>query len=437
LAARLILTVINLTKDCRRNGHYSNQLPDLLKIESELENRILPELQKLFQLDSDQFDKVIQLREMRDAEVDPQAKKKFTEDALKELKPATEIPIRIARECVVLARYAIVAFDHGFKSARGDSGVAIHAAVSAISGCLSIVELNLLSFSANEWTVEIRESRNELLIELTHLNNEAQDRLTLQRLQTERKDIFSRELDEIRQCARDKHTLSETEIEQIAVRLQRAIWTNRDLVWKHQIPDDPFEILKPEKALKCLDYQLDRCESLGQHTINGTQVEVAGLIDQQTQLVSISLQFPLEIQNFTTAHELGHSLLHRQQILHRDRPLDGSAQPSLRSGEEWQADKFATYYLMPKKLVKKTFLTLFLSDPFRISEATTFALNEGKPEELYEKCKALRGLSRLLAKATFYDGVHFDSISTQFKTSIEAMAIRLEELGLVEFTDAQ
>lgn len=433
MAAQLIRTVIDLTKSPKRREFYANQLSNLLKIESEIEGRILPNLERLFHDDSKQFDKVIQLRERRDAEVEPIAKRALAEEALKALIPATEIPIRIAKECVDLAKFAIAAFDSGFTSARGDSGVAINAAVSALAGCLSIVELNLLSFGDDEWTQEVRESRNALVLELADLKEKAQDRLSKQRSQSDRKALLVRELQAIGKSARDNRSLSETVIEEVAIRLQRAIWVNRDLVWKNQIPERPFDILKPDKVLQSYGFQVDRATTLGQYSVHGAQVEVAGLIDQQDRLVSVSSQFPIEIQNFTIAHELGHSLLHTQQVLHRDRPLDGSALLGQRGWDEWQADKFATYFLMPTKLVKKTFLSLFLAKPFQISDETAFALNEGTSEALYEKCKTLRGLCRLLADATFYNGAHFDSISKQFGVSTEAMAIRLEELGLVRF----
>ena len=43
-------------------------------------------------------------------------------------------------------------------------------------------------------------------------------------------------------------------------------------------------------------------------------------------------------QRFTIAHELGHAILHRQTVLHRDKPIDGStnaefAEPLLRVSE--------------------------------------------------------------------------------------------------------
>lgn len=433
LSARLLQTVISLTKDPRRAEHYDLHLPKLGIIESEIQGRIIPTLERLFQEDSDQFDRAIQLRQDRDDESDPVVRKQLAEQATAALVPATEIPIQIAKTCAELARFALDVFDTGFQSALGDSGVALNAAISAVSGSLSIVELNLRSFDASDWTDRIRASRNALMTALEELTQEARKRLASQISQTERKTLFSRELQAIAADAKGKSRLPEAAIEAMTVRLQRAMWNNKDWLWKNDTPDGPFGVLDPSKALKCFDLTVHHATTLGQYVSRGRMIEVAGQIDQPAKVVSISEQFPKETQNFTTAHELGHYLLHTQSVLHRDRPLNVFRITEPRDSEEWQADKFASYFLMPTKLLKNTFSRLFLTEHFRITEETAFALNEQSTRALRNKCKDLRGLARLLAKATSYNGAHFYPLSERFTVSVEAMAIRLEELELLEF----
>lgn len=152
LSARLLQTVISLTSDPKRANRYARQLPNLRRIESAIEGRIIPSLERLFQEDSDHFDRAIQLRQRKDRETDPVMRKQLADLATSALMPATEIPIQIANDCVELARFALDVFDHGFQAALGDSGVALNAAISGASGSLSIVELNLQSFDANDWT---------------------------------------------------------------------------------------------------------------------------------------------------------------------------------------------------------------------------------------------------------------------------------------------
>ncbi|MDY6947409.1 MAG: ImmA/IrrE family metallo-endopeptidase, partial [Pseudomonadota bacterium] len=298
---------------------------------------------------------------------------------------------------------------------------------------LSIVELNVQRFDASDWTDRIRASRDDLLTKLDQLTAEARKRLASQIDQSERKTAFSRDLQDITVVMKGKRAMPEAAIEAIAIRLQRALWTNRDWLWKDRAPPSEFDILDPDKALSCFGLLVHHATTLGQHFSKGTMYEVAGQIDQPAKVVSISKQIQPETRSFTTAHELGHYLLHTQPLLHRDRPLNGVRVTEPRDSEEWQADKFASYFLMPRKLLIKTFMRLFLTENFRITEQTAFALNEPSVRDLRNQCKNIRGLARLLARATAYNGVHFHSLSDRFKVSVEAMAIRLEELELVSY----
>jgi formiminotetrahydrofolate cyclodeaminase len=77
LSARLLRTVISLTKDPKRAQNYAQQLPNLRKIEAAVESRIIPNLERLFQEDSDQFDRAIRLRQDRENETDPVVRKQI------------------------------------------------------------------------------------------------------------------------------------------------------------------------------------------------------------------------------------------------------------------------------------------------------------------------------------------------------------------------
>jgi Zn-dependent peptidase ImmA (M78 family) len=52
---------------------------------------------------------------------------------------------------------------------------------------------------------------------------------------------------------------------------------------------------------------------------------------------------------FTMCHELGHLILHRDLALSR---VDPSRPSKLYCNSEWQADKFASFLLMPRSLVE-------------------------------------------------------------------------------------
>jgi Zn-dependent peptidase ImmA (M78 family) len=171
-------------------------------------------------------------------------------------------------------------------------------------------------------------------------------------------------------------------------------------------------------------------ESLGQHAAGRDSFEVAGIVDNASGTVEISRRFAPSTRKFTTAHELGHAVLHEGSGLHRDRGLDG-ASTGRRDPREAEADVFASYFLLPEKQVRGAFGKRFLTEEFGLTEATAFALSSGSLRHLQGRCRTARDLARILAGAQQYNGAHFRSISERFGVSIEAVAIRLEELGLV------
>ncbi|MFZ2524573.1 MAG: ImmA/IrrE family metallo-endopeptidase [Candidatus Ferrigenium altingense] len=222
---------------------------------------------------------------------------------------------------------------------------------------------------------------------------------------------------------------SHTEIERRVKNLHRRIWQNRNKIWSNVTPSNPIDMLDPVIALKFVGYDCELDETLGIFYSDGKLIEVAGTIAKSSAKVCISRRFENNIRNFTAAHELGHALLHQTGSLHRDRPLNGTI--ISRDPIEWEADKFATFFLMPRKLVKTTFEKIFLTDKFFLNEETAFALGYGDFMELKGKVKPLRQLSKMLASAEQYNGRHFISLANQFRVSTEAMAIRLEELELL------
>ena len=89
------------------------------------------------------------------------------------------------------------------------------------------------------------------------------------------------------------------------------------------------------------------------------------LIDQKTIEINENLSDHEGRMNFTAAHEVGHIILHvpfynekhgkdvsEHKIISRK---DGGFEGTKKEPEEWQADKFAAFLLMPSGLVKKAF----------------------------------------------------------------------------------
>jgi Zn-dependent peptidase ImmA (M78 family) len=197
--------------------------------------------------------------------------------------------------------------------------------------------------------------------------------------------------------------------------------------------DNPIKMLDPEIALAALGYKTSRPAALGTFSRSGVAYEIAGQIDQVSRTVEISQQFPRETQYFTAAHELAHAFMHEQLCMHRDRPLNGVQKISPKDIKERQADRFATFYLMPAKLIRRYFYQIFRTNVFQVNQITAQALNFNSTDELISQCRNQRQLSRLLASTTIYNSKAIRSMSEIFNVSTEAMAIRLEELGIVEF----
>jgi hypothetical protein len=86
---------------------------------------------------------------------------------------------------------------------------------------------------------------------------------------------------------------------------------------------------------------------------------------------------------------------------------------------------------MPRRQVINAFLTSFSQAPFELNENTAFALCSAPLESVAHRFKCRRSISKALAEATFYNGRPILPLWKLFGVSPTAMAIRLEELGLV------
>lgn len=433
LAAQMLRTVIDLTLEPKRKTNYQKYATRLQTIKQEMDNKIYPKLETLFQLDSEQFDNVIKLRTARDNEVDWKKKRTLSFSATEALIVSTATPLDIAEPCLELIDFAEYVFNHGWKAVRGDSGVAINCAVSAVASCLSIVELNLISLPLDTRIETIRKRKEKVKARYLELNKAISNSLTVLENESNQNRDFLQSILHFQNGNLEDVVTTNSDIEKLVRQLQNTLWLQKDAIWKNKSIKSPFDILQPSVVLnKVMGYIFQSSNSLGIYEHDGEFFEIAGLINKNDKLVQVSKRFPQETQNFTAAHELGHAILHKQTVLHRDKPLDGSLNiPRVR--EEMQVDKFATFFLMPTKLVEDIFFEIFETEKFNINEASVLAIRGNNITEFKRQCRDKRGLARLLATTEYYGGKTFNSLSKIFKVSTETMAIRLEELDLVDF----
>jgi Zn-dependent peptidase ImmA (M78 family) len=273
----------------------------------------------------------------------------------------------------------------------------------------------------------IRQSRADLENPYAYLNGEGEyEALVPEGTLTTAQIDMARVLD----GQRRGRALTRSDIQRIVRNLHTEMWLHRAEILSTEEEVDPLQILDPELALRSLGYAVAIRESLGQHAAGRDSFEVAGIVDNSKETVEISRRFSPAIMKFTTAHELGHAVLHQGSGLHRDRGLDGvSIGP--RDPREAEADTFAAYFLLPDKQVRTAFSKRFLTEEFRLNEASAFALGAGSLRHLQDRCRSERDLARILAAAQHYNGAHFKSLSERFGVSIEVVAIRLGELDLI------
>lgn len=431
MSCALTKTVITLTKARKR---YKGNWQKLSEIEDSILNKIEPVLRRSFDEDSKQFDKVILARQRRNDEEDPFERRKAARTALDELQAANEIPIVIAENCMALARHAIAVFDDGFKAARGDSAVAVDSALSGASGAISIVFLNLSSFSGEEYSRILLAKTIQLEEELNTLRKELEKRMSqLRNAAIQSNEKLRLDLSVIRAPKSSEGTYSDENIEKIARNLQFDLWRIKDEILEKGEIENSMEILKPTTVFELLGYEFDEVSSLDRYSEESSDNEIIGFIDKKNKYVAVSRKASPAVRRFTAAHELGHAILHRKNLQFRDRGLDGSEHS--RSKLELEADRFAVFFLMPKTLVCEFFNKIFKTDRFEINNTTAFQLARVSLGKFLRDHSDTRDLSLRLASATVYAGRPTKSLAEIFGVSNSAMAIRIEELGLVESID--
>jgi len=385
LSSHLTVTVISLTLDSDRIKYYLESKELLNKYKKRLEGHIIPRLEELFEEDSIQFDKVIECRNLRNQALDSNEKHNYEQKHLKQLKVATEIPIEIAELCIVVAEIASFVFTNGFQAARGDTCVAQSNSIAAVLGCISIIDLNLLSFMSDYWTKEKMDIIDGLTESYFRLNQSLQNNFFKLQKERSKRHLLQQEINGLVQRIKGKRTIKDDEIENLTRKIQNRVWKNKSYLWRKP-PESPLDMLKPR-----------------------------------------------EEQNFTAAHELGHAILHCQPIIHRDRPLDGARNTNPKDPIEYQADRFATYFLMPTNQVREVFSQWFGVSKFILNEDNCFKHFNVGPSALRKQTKTLRGLALKLASHKKQHNGRYVSLSNIFKVSKTAMARRLEKLDLVEF----
>ena len=198
----------------------------------------------------------------------------------------------------------------------------------------------------------------------------------------------------------------------------------------HLEPGPPYDAAK---FLQLCGFRVEQHEELTTGIgRDGRPRTYAGILVPMNGLVMLSRAFGPRVMRFTVAHEAGHLVMHPHMTeLHRDPPLDGSRNDQRRPQLEEQADTLAAYFCMPEDDIRSAFWARFHTGAFELNDATAFALFRANIWDVRPRWKSMRVASRELAGANCFDRYPFNSLADQFGVSLEAMAIRLEELDLL------
>lgn len=229
------------------------------------------------------------------------------------------------------------------------------------------------------------------------------------------------------------------EIGRKARELQLQVWEQRASLWPDGEPH-PLDALDPSIAAQVLGIDFQYFEEL-RFDLSENRYETAGLLDRPKRKIAIARRFGAEVMRFTGAHELGHWVLHPNDVtLHRDRPIKG-LEGQERDLKEKEADYFAACFLMPAKLVTRLFRSMFITNnpfddeqplSFVFDDATTFYLRPNDPGSLLRPRADSYDRELTLATARSFSGKHFEkSLAQLFKVSVATMAIRIRELRLI------
>ncbi len=170
LSSKMIFTVcsISLTKQDCTEHHTQFKF-----ISKQVEENIVPKLKELFEKDAKDFEQVVKLRVARDKATEKTKKSNYSRQSLDLLETATNYTFEVANSSLTLMEYGIGVFNNGWHAIRGDSGVAISAAMSAVMSSIFIINLNLKTLKRRKYAKENLKKVQELQKKLDNLQTKA------------------------------------------------------------------------------------------------------------------------------------------------------------------------------------------------------------------------------------------------------------------------
>lgn len=148
VSAQMSLTVCRISQ---RKAACASSHQELAEAEQLIRDHLAPGLEKLLEKDAADFDTAVELRRSRDKATNADVRSQLAVEALSQLEVATDNLFDVADSCSALVEVGLLVFEQGWPTVRGDSSVAVSAALAGVTSSLGIVALNLQSLEGREY----------------------------------------------------------------------------------------------------------------------------------------------------------------------------------------------------------------------------------------------------------------------------------------------
>ncbi len=225
--------------------------------------------------------------------------------------------------------------------------------------------------------------------------------------------------------------MDKMEIEILAKKARKLVWDHRGEIWPYK-QVSKLDCSNPLAVCEIKGIKVEKFDDLGASKFN--KGRLPGIYDRGRNLITVNASMSREDQLFTIAHELAHYKMHTGQTQFRDRPRFNDKNYFEKDQIEWEADYFATCFLMDEDLVKEQFNHRFGTYPMRINENLAWKMCDGNPRKILST--EVNSLEREFAVAKYRGFIgerQFPSLADTFQVSVSAMARRIKELRLVSW----
>jgi len=188
-------------------------------------------------------------------------------------------------------------------------------------------------------------------------------------------------------------------------------------------------------ATQLLGLTFEEPDEIGSVARANSMVEVAGLLSRPEKKILVARGSRPEVRRFTGAHEIGHYVLHSEVTELRESPtIDAPTRNPFKPLREKEADMFAAELLMPRKVLREVFSSLFgpTIDHTSLNDDQTFYLTSGKLSASQLALMSPLELAKLVAEESSFISADARCLTHIFGVSAIAMALQLTRLGLVK-----